>query len=139
VSLRTTRLSAAAAEETTLQTIVVAVSGKKQRRQLQSERSRKDGVSTRLPAPKSAPAKPSSEQEKLDSGWNHVGVTLDNKLTWSAQVNQVGKKAAQRLGMLGPFLNRRSGLSRQKRRAALQAAHPSYDALRMSDLEVRCP
>jgi hypothetical protein len=36
------------------------------------ERSRKDGVSTRLPAPKSAPAKPSPEQEKLGPGWNHV-------------------------------------------------------------------
>jgi hypothetical protein len=38
-------------------------------------------------------------------------VTLDTQLTWSAHVNQVGKKAAQRLGMLGPLLNRRSGLS----------------------------
>jgi hypothetical protein len=31
-----------------------------------------DGVSTRLPAPKSAPAKPPPEQEKLGHGWNHV-------------------------------------------------------------------
>jgi hypothetical protein len=38
----------------------------------QGEGSRKDGVSTRLPAPNSAPAKPSSEQEKLGSGWNHI-------------------------------------------------------------------
>jgi hypothetical protein len=38
----------------------------------QGERSRRDGVSTRLPAPKSAPAKPSPEQEKLGSGWNHA-------------------------------------------------------------------
>jgi hypothetical protein len=44
----------------------------KRRRPLQRERSRKDGVSTRLPAPKSAPAEPSPEQEKLGSGWNHV-------------------------------------------------------------------
>jgi hypothetical protein len=38
----------------------------------QGERSRKDGNSTRLSAPKSAPAKPSHEQERLVSGWNHV-------------------------------------------------------------------
>jgi hypothetical protein len=38
----------------------------------QGERSRKDGVSKRLPPPKSAPAKPSPEQEKLGPGWNHV-------------------------------------------------------------------
>jgi hypothetical protein len=38
----------------------------------QRERSRKDGVSTRLPAPKSAPVKASPEQENLGSGWNHV-------------------------------------------------------------------
>jgi hypothetical protein len=41
----------------------------------------------------------------------YLGVTLDTQLTWSAHVNQVGKKAAQRLGVLGPLLNRRSGLS----------------------------
>jgi hypothetical protein len=38
----------------------------------QGERTRKDDVSTGLPAPKSAPAKPSPEQEKLGPGWNHV-------------------------------------------------------------------
>jgi hypothetical protein len=41
----------------------------------------------------------------------YLGVTLDTQLTWSAHVNQVGKKAAQRLGVLGPLLNRRSRLS----------------------------
>jgi hypothetical protein len=41
----------------------------------------------------------------------YLGVTLDTRLTWSAHVNQVGRKAAQRLGVLGPLLNRRSGLS----------------------------
>jgi hypothetical protein len=40
----------------------------------------------------------------------YLGVTLDTRLTWSAYV-EVGKKAAQRLGVLGPLLNRRSGLS----------------------------
>jgi hypothetical protein len=38
-------------------------------------------------------------------------VIFDTQLTWSANVNQVGKKAAQRLSVLGPLLNRRSGLS----------------------------
>jgi hypothetical protein len=40
-----------------------------------------------------------------------LGVTLDTQLTWLAHVSQVGKKAAHRLGVLGPLLNRRSGLS----------------------------
>jgi hypothetical protein len=38
-------------------------------------------------------------------------VTLDKQLTWSTHIDQVRKKAAQRLGELGPLLNRRSGLS----------------------------
>jgi hypothetical protein len=38
-------------------------------------------------------------------------VTLDTQLIWSAHVNQVGKKEAEILGVLGPLLNRRSGLS----------------------------
>jgi hypothetical protein len=37
-------------------------------------------------------------------------VTIDSQLTWSAHVNQVGKKPAERLGVLGPLLKRRSGL-----------------------------
>jgi hypothetical protein len=41
-------------------------------RREQGESGRKDGVSTRLPAPESAPAEPSPEQEKLGPGWNHV-------------------------------------------------------------------
>lgn len=46
----------------------------------------------------------------------YLGVTLDIGLTWSAHANQVGKKAAQRLGVLVSLL--------QKRYAALQAAYP---------------
>jgi hypothetical protein len=38
----------------------------------QVERGQNDGVYTRLPAPKSAPARPCPEQEKLGPGWNHV-------------------------------------------------------------------
>jgi hypothetical protein len=41
----------------------------------------------------------------------HLGVTLDTQLTWSAHVNQLGKKAAQILGELGPLLNSISVLS----------------------------
>jgi len=38
----------------------------------QWERSRKDGVSMRPPAPKAAPIRLSPEQEKLGTGWDHV-------------------------------------------------------------------
>jgi hypothetical protein len=41
----------------------------------------------------------------------YLGVTFDTQLTWSAHVSQVGKKAPQRLGVLGPLLNSRRGLS----------------------------
>jgi hypothetical protein len=41
----------------------------------------------------------------------YLGVTLDKRLNWSKHIDQVRKKAAQRLGTLGPLLNRRSGLS----------------------------
>jgi hypothetical protein len=41
----------------------------------------------------------------------YIGVTLDTRLTWSTHIDQVRKKAAQRLEALGPLLNRRSSLS----------------------------
>ena len=41
----------------------------------------------------------------------YLGLTLDKRLTWSKHNDQARKKAAQRLGALGPLLNRRSGLS----------------------------
>jgi hypothetical protein len=40
----------------------------------------------------------------------YLGVTLDTRLTWSPHIDQVRKKAAQRLRVLDPLLNRRSGL-----------------------------
>jgi hypothetical protein len=40
----------------------------------------------------------------------YLGLTIDTLLTRWVHVNQVKKRAAQRLGMLGPLLNRRSGL-----------------------------
>jgi hypothetical protein len=39
------------------------------------------------------------------------GVTLDKRLTWSPHIDQVRKKTAQRMGMLGPLLNRKSDIS----------------------------
>jgi hypothetical protein len=36
----------------------------------------------------------------------YLGVTLDTLLTWSPLVDEVRKKTAQRMGMLGPLLNR---------------------------------
>jgi hypothetical protein len=41
----------------------------------------------------------------------HLGVTLDTRLTWSPHIDHVRKKTAQRIGMLGPLLNRKSALS----------------------------
>jgi len=41
----------------------------------------------------------------------YLGVTLDTRLTWSPDIDQVRKRTAQRMGMLGPLLNRKSDLS----------------------------
>jgi len=41
----------------------------------------------------------------------YLGVTLDTRLTWSSHIDQVRKRTAQRMGMLGPLLNRKSDLS----------------------------
>ena len=41
----------------------------------------------------------------------YLGVTLDKGLTWSPHIDQVRKKTAQRMGMLGPLLNSKSDLS----------------------------
>ena len=39
------------------------------------------------------------------------GVTLDKRLTWSSHIEQVIRRTAQRMGLLGPLLNRGSYLS----------------------------
>jgi hypothetical protein len=58
----------------------------------------------------------------------YLGVTLDTQLTWSAHANQVGMKAAQRLGVLGPLLNRRSSPSiRNGMLLYKQLIHPMMD------------
>jgi hypothetical protein len=40
-----------------------------------------------------------------------LGVTIDKRLTWSPHIDEVRKKTSQRMGMLGPLLNRKSDLS----------------------------
>jgi len=40
----------------------------------------------------------------------YLGVTLDTRLTWSPHIDQVRKRTVQRMGMLGPLLNRKSDL-----------------------------
>jgi hypothetical protein len=37
----------------------------------------------------------------------YVGVTLDKRLTWSPHIEQVNRRTGQRMGLLGPVLNRR--------------------------------
>jgi hypothetical protein len=39
------------------------------------------------------------------------GVTLDKRLTWSPHIDQFRKRPSQRMGLLGPLLNRKSELS----------------------------
>jgi len=41
----------------------------------------------------------------------YLGVTLDTRLTWKPHIDQVRKRTAQRMGMLGPHLNTKSDLS----------------------------
>ena len=41
----------------------------------------------------------------------YLEVTLDKRLTWPPHIDQVRKKTSQRIGMLGPILNRKSDLS----------------------------
>jgi hypothetical protein len=42
---------------------------------------------------------------------HYLGITLDKRLTWSPHIDQVRTKTAERMGMLGPLLNRESDLS----------------------------
>ena len=56
-------------------------------------------------------AQVSAPQLTLWLGLEVIQVTLDTRLTWSPHIAQVRKRTAQRMGMLGPFLNRKSDLS----------------------------
>jgi hypothetical protein len=68
----------------------------------------------------------------------YLEVTLDTQLAWSAHINQVRKKAAQRLGLLSPPSQQEEWPVHQKWRTALQAAYPSHDEIRMPYPAVRC-
>jgi hypothetical protein len=37
----------------------------------------------------------------------YLGLTLDKRLTWSPHIDQIRRKTAQTIGMLGPLLNRK--------------------------------
>jgi len=41
-------------------------------------------------------------------------MTLDRRLNWSPYIDHIRKKTAQRMGMLGPHMNRKSDLSIRK-------------------------
>jgi hypothetical protein len=41
----------------------------------------------------------------------YLGVILDTRLTWSPHIDQVRKRTAQRMAILGPLLNSKSDLS----------------------------
>jgi len=41
----------------------------------------------------------------------YLGVTLDTRLTWSPYIDQIRKRTAQRMGILGPLLSRKSDIS----------------------------
>ena len=63
-----------------------------------------------------------------------LGVTLDRRLTWSSLIDQVRRKAIQRLGILSPLLNKRSGLSIRNG----FMLYRTHDGLRLSSLKAFC-
>ena len=69
----------------------------------------------------------------------YLGVTLDKRLTWSPHIEQVSRRTAQRMGLLGPLLNKRSDLSiRNGVLLYKQFIRPLF-GLCVPRLEVRCP
>jgi hypothetical protein len=81
----------------------------------QGERGRKDGVSTHLFPPASAPFKPSTEQEKLGSGWSHLvrrgrvvngQATLSLTANSSAPVRRTARQDARRVVNVMPLVLR---------------------------------
>ena len=63
----------------------------------------------RTPPPR--PLRFLGEEIRWEEKVKYLGVTLDRRLTWSSHIDQVRRKASQRLGILSPLLNKRSGLS----------------------------
>ena len=60
--------------------------------------------------PKSRLVQLFDEQIQWADNDRDLGVTFHKRLTWSKHIDQVRKKASQRLGTLGHLLNRISGL-----------------------------
>nr|CAD7437709.1 unnamed protein product [Timema bartmani] len=58
-----------------------------------------------------APLRLFGEQVRWADSAKYLGLTLDTKLTWRLHCTERLTKAKQRLGILGPLLNRRSALS----------------------------
>ncbi|CAG2057602.1 unnamed protein product [Timema podura] len=58
-----------------------------------------------------APLQLFGEQIRWADSAKYLGLTLDTKLTWRLHCTERLTKAKQRLGILGPLLNRRSALS----------------------------
>ena len=62
----------------------------------------------------------------------YLGLALDTRLIWSPHIDQVRKRTAQKMGMLGPLLC-------QERSPAIQAAYPPHEGLCVPRVEDRCP
>jgi len=61
-------------------------------------------------------------------------LTLDTRLTWSPHIDQIRKRTAQRMGMLGPLMNRKNDLSvrngvllyKQTNQTLMDYAYPAF-------------
>jgi len=69
----------------------------------------------------------------------YLAVTLDTRLTWSLHIDQVRRRAAQKLGMLGPILNRKSDLSVRNGVLLYKQLIRPHDGLCVTREEVCCP
>ena len=49
------------------------------------------------------------EETRWEEKVKYLGVTLDRRLTWYSHIDQVRRKASQRLGVLSPLLNNGRG------------------------------
>jgi hypothetical protein len=72
---------------------------------------------------------------RISSSW----VTLVSRFARPASVHRVRRNAAERLAVLGPLLNRRSGLAVRSGVLLYKQLIRSMYGLRMPDLAVRCP
>jgi hypothetical protein len=68
----------------------------------------------------------------------YLGVTLDKRLNWSDLIEKVSRRTAQSMGLMCPFLSRRSYLSIQERSPAIHIGYQTPDGLIVPRLEVSC-